>query len=487
MSRNLTHLLRLTGELVCDSPICVGGLDALAVTDMPVARDGLGRLVLPGTSLAGALLEALRVEKSCDLRGAVDERRGPSKASRVLIEDAPALDDGIDTEYWDGVGIDRVTGAAARRVKFDREVIPQGARFEFCMTCEVDDDLDEARRLMYRARRRLERGLSLGAGVTRGLGRVRLARAQAIEIDWRNAEGVLTWLEKGAAGFADATGRWRKSAAGDEDEDGLILRIHWRPQQPLMVKAGREGLATDMLPFVSRLADGRYALTLPGAGLKGALREQAERVVRTVLGLDAQPGRPLHEMVAVDVVQELFGLARASTQSPEGDSGPGRGQLHVATTYAAEGQARERWDAFADDPATACTGIARAMHVAIDRWTGGAAENFLYSAGEPMDTPWQPIVLTYRPRSTGSEALHLALLWLVLEDLRAGRIALGFGKTRGYGEIAIERIECEGALVTRLGLPATMDGARSLLDSPPAALKQAWQAWLANKTREHAA
>lgn len=479
MSRRLTHLLRLTGELVCDAPICIGGLDALAVTDMPVVRDGRGRLVLPGTSLAGALFEALGVDESCDLRSA-------ENASRVLIEDAAALDDAIDTEFWDGVGIDRITGAAARRVKFDREVIPQGARFDFCMTYEADGDLDEARRLMHRARRRLERGLSLGAGVTRGLGRVRLVKAQAIEIDWSDARQVLAWLTKGAAGLEDASERWRASQT-DDGEDELILRIHWRPLQPLMVKAGREGLATDMLPFISRRADGRYALTLPGAGIKGALREQAERIVRTVLGLDIHPGRPLHEMVAVDVVQDVFGLARASTSSREADSGPGRGRLRVATTYAVEGKDRSAWEAFADDPEPARGDIARAMHVAIDRWTGGAAESFLYSAAEPMDTRWQPIVLTYRPRRDDNEALHLALLWLVLEDLRAGRIALGFGKTRGYGEIAIERIECEGGLVATHGLPATLDGARSLLDPAPAALKDAWQAWLATHTREHAA
>lgn len=482
MSRRLTHLLRLTGELACEAPLCIGGLDALTVTDMPTMRDGEGRLVIPGTSLAGALFEALALEEGCDLRGAVDPKRGPMKASRIIIDDAAALT-AIDTEYWDGVGIDRITGAAARRVKFDREVIPQGARFGFCMSCEVDDDLNEARRFMHRAKRRLERGLNLGSGITRGLGRVRLEKAHAIELDWANKDQILDWIDKGSPHLPDATSLWAHAASTGEEDAELVLSIHWRPSQPLMVKAAREGLATDILPFISRLADGTFALTLPGSGLKGALREHAERIIRTVLGIDPVIGAPLDELVAVDVVQELFGLARASTQQVGQDSGPGRGRLFVATTYAAQGRPRADWDRLADHPLTP-PDMARAMHVAIDRWTGGAAESFLYSAAEPDPAPWQPIVLTYRPRKGDDEALHLALLWLVLEDLRQGRIALGFGKTRGYGAITIQRIECTGALVERYGLPATRDGNTPLLDNPPAALADAWRNWLDHRTQE---
>lgn len=479
MARRITHLLHLSGTLVAEEPLAIGGLDAVATTDMPVARDGQGRPYLPGTSLAGALFAVLGLPESHPLRGEVGAQ-GPEAASRLWIDDAPC--EAASVERWDGVGIDRITGAAALRVKFDREVLAAGSRFRFDLTAEAVDDLDEVRGWVQRARQLLQAGLALGAGLTRGLGRVRLAETRCVEVDWRNPDEALAWLADPQS-LPDAGVRWaaapQPAVAAPE---ALDITIFWKPRLPVMTKAAEEGLACDMLPFVSRLADGSYALTLPGAGLKGALREQAERIVRTVLGREVHADAPLHEAVDVPVVRELFGLARGRTQSMDEDSGPGRGRLSVQTVYAEQGRPRQAWLdlAHAESPPQ---GIERAMHVAIDRWTGGAATAFLYSAAEPMPeaNPWRPMRLSYRARAGDEAALHLALLWLVLEDLRAGRIGLGFGKNRGYGEIAIERIEFAGTLREALGLPEQCEGNQSLLTSPPTRLKAAWEAWLAQE------
>lgn len=483
MARPIQHLLRLTGTLVVEDPLHIGGLDATAVTDMPVARDGLGRPYLPGTSLAGALFAALGEAESADWRGGVDPKEGPQKASRLLIDDAPLRGEAV-TELWDGVGIDRLTGAAAARVKYDREVIPAGARFGLAMRFEVEDDgeLAAARRLMQRARLRLEAGLPLGAGVSRGLGRVRLDEARAEEVDWRDARAVLGYLASGRG--TEAAALWQQAATAEDGPRWLAIEIHWRPRLPVMVKAGQDGLATDLLPFVSRLSDGSIALTLPGAGIKGALRSQAERIVRTVLNKDVAEDAPLHEAVDVPIVREIFGLARQRTRQRGDDTGPGRGRLAVRTVYAQSGRTAEEWRRLADD--TPPPGLTRAMHVAIDRWTGGAAEAFLYSATEPDPNAsrWRPLVLEYRPRQGDNAALHLALLWLALEDLRAGRIALGFGKNRGYGEIVVEFLRCSGPIVHELGLPKAIEADQSLLPAAPQALREAWRAWIEKEARQ---
>ncbi|MCS6787465.1 MAG: RAMP superfamily CRISPR-associated protein [Thiobacillaceae bacterium] len=493
MARRLTRLFRLTGTLVADQPLHVGGLDELAVTDQPVARDGFGRPYLPGTSLAGALFAAMGEHASAAHRGAVDENKGPTCASRVLIEDAPLLD-GVIPELWDGVGIDRVHGAAAARIKYDREVLPAGSRFAFTLSYEADGDDDFARAFMGRVVTVLQRGLPLGASTSRGLGRVRLEGARGLDLNWHDRNAVLSYLSRATAPCEATIDAWHKAAVatGIQTEDGLDILVQWRPRLPLMVKAGQEGLATDVLPFVSRLPNGTYALALPGSGLKGALREQAERIVRSVRGLDVEADAPFHETVDVPIVRELFGLARRRTQRRGEDSGPGRGLLTVDSVYANQGHLEQVWRRLADEASPPPAGFDRAMHVAIDRWTGGAAEAFLYSAAEPsLDTPWQPIRLRYRPRpaharQTGEQqphrdsriALHLALLWLVLEDLRAGRIALGFGKNRGYGAIVVASICFEGSLAEHYGLPAQVSGQCSLLDQPPPGLRQAWQQWL---------
>lgn len=49
-----------------------------------------------------------------------------------------------------------------------------------------------------------------------------------------------------------------------------------------MVKAEGEGIAVDILPLISGF-DGGITFVLPGSSIKGALRTQAERIIRTVL------------------------------------------------------------------------------------------------------------------------------------------------------------------------------------------------------------
>src|SRR5262249_40476034 len=88
----------------------------------------------------------------------------------------------------------------------------------------------------------------------------------------------------------------------------------------------------------------------------------------------------------------------------------------------------------------------QAFHVAVDRWTGGAAEGFLYSVLEPNGIHWEPIRLTLdltRLRKDGERNDRdpaVALLLLVLRELSAGCIPLGFGVNRGMGAIEIRDI-----------------------------------------------
>ena len=99
------------------------------------------------------------------------------------------------------------------------------------------------------------------------------------------------------------------------------------------------------------------------------------------------------------------------------------------------------------------SGIDVAMHVAIDRWTGGAAEGALFSAAEPR-IEWNPILIevdTARlvpgpadmPGDTcrlGVPQAAVALLLHTLRDMAAGLIPLGSGTNRGYGDIGITSI-----------------------------------------------
>jgi len=103
----------------------------------------------------------------------------PWLASPLLVKDLP-----LDETSWaghpsmrDGVGIDRGTGAAREKLRYDFQVTPAGARF----ACRVViDGAGEAEiGLALLALEAMANGLaSLGGGGSRGLGRI------ALEMDW---------------------------------------------------------------------------------------------------------------------------------------------------------------------------------------------------------------------------------------------------------------------------------------------------------------
>lgn len=81
----------------------------------------------------------------------------------------------------------------------------------------------------------------------------------------------------------------------------------------------------------------------------------------------------------------------------------------------------------------------QAYHVAIDRWTGGAAETMLYSGLEPFGIQWEKLRLTLDLNRIPEEEMLVAIAFMliIIRDLSNNRIPLGYGVNRGYGSISI--------------------------------------------------
>ena len=89
--------------------------------------------------------------------------------------------------------------------------------------------------------------------------------------------------------------------------------------------------------------------------------------------------------------------------------------------------------------------VQQAFHVAVDRWTGGAADGMLYSNLELMKIKWKPIYLTLDiNRLHENKLFAISMLLLCLRDLVDGRIPLGYGTNRGMGSIKINSIVIKG-------------------------------------------
>ncbi len=194
MSRTVRHRWVLTGTLVAESAVHVGGVGEGPATSLGAARDGQDCPLLPGTSLAGTIRAALGTLDPAEERlwGRISGRLprggddGAGEASWVWVADATAPADTVP-EVRESVSIDRVHGVAARGHLFTREVLPIGTRFGFQL--RVDDpehaEHDGAPSAAGRLVRRIAdllRGPSftVGAATTRGLGRVRLRRDRLV-------------------------------------------------------------------------------------------------------------------------------------------------------------------------------------------------------------------------------------------------------------------------------------------------------------------
>jgi CRISPR/Cas system CSM-associated protein Csm3 (group 7 of RAMP superfamily) len=508
MARNVYSRIHLAGTLVADSPLHVGGYGEEVDTDLPLARDGAGQLYVPGTSLAGALRELAEqffgVSVIEELWGYQRDDRG--HASFVVVDDAVIENsDMVVVEVRDHVGIEREFGAAAEHIKYDRAILPRGTKLSFRLTVEVESQAkrDQALAMLAALKQTLEAGaVRLGAAKTRGLGHVKLIEAQLTEQNFSSRQGILASLRQTHGVVVSQT----DIDAAQQNHPvhkrpRLTLNIHWKPLGPLMVKAGFEGVASDMLPLVSG-CDGQVSLVLPGSSIKGALRTQAERIVRAVRGdyrpkwLGTHGRQKFLDAVRVPLIDELFGQAGQRVESDDPlDWLPGLGALGVRDCFGTQQLTVGQWQAIqaaTDDKqlrqallAASLQAWSQAYHVAIDRWLGSAAESMLYTVLEPHRTAWEPITLEVNLQRLPEnlQLPGLALLLLVVRDLANDRLPLGFATHRGMGTVYVEKIEILG-----VDLPdslqafgqVTLPGGRlsEMPAGPRQVLNQAWQEWI---------
>jgi Uncharacterized protein predicted to be involved in DNA repair (RAMP superfamily) len=313
MARKIHSRLIVEGTLVTLSPLHVGGYGESTDTDLPIARNGANKPYLPGTSIAGVLRawceQSFGEEATGEIWGP-KIKKGKSDdghASFILVEDALiALSSDSDIEIRDGVGIDRVSGVAAEGMKYDRAIIPRGARISLKMQIEMEarrqhqnhknrKETDESFQERYRRIEAiighmlsaLEAGkIAFGAARTRGLGRTGFELESIRRQTFNNRHGILEVLQNGGTQIHIKDLIWSDPSIKFRSHQRLGIEIEWQPTGPLMVKAGYEGVGVDMLPLVSGTEQG-VRLVLPGSSIKGSLRNQAERIVRTVRELDA--------------------------------------------------------------------------------------------------------------------------------------------------------------------------------------------------------
>ncbi len=218
-----------------------------------------------------------------------------------------------------------------------------------------------------------------------------------------------------------------------ESLNHLSLTFRLIPKGPVLIKSGREAGADPTLVDMNFVRTHRYGFDaptvfIPGSSLKGVLRSYAERVLRTTLGEGTGPKHccnPFDErsFCGKRLEKEEDTAARYRESCPAcrifGNTVVG-GRLSAADAY----------------PPAEVIGTTNATEqrdgVAIDRIKGGALDGGLFTLEVVTRGAFESTL-----QLENFELWQVGLLAIALRDLGTGVCPIGFGKTRGLGQMEV--------------------------------------------------
>lgn len=202
-----------------------------------------------------------------------------------------------------------------------------------------------------------------------------------------------------------------------------VLGVTLEAQGPLLIKSGTEGGADPSVPDMQFVRSGGQVY-IPGSSLKGVFRSYAEKIARTVGAKCCNPFDNDNKSLTCFCGKRAEKQNDGCTIYRERSYSCRICQLFGSTAMASRIKFNDAYLPNGQNPLTETrTGVA------IDRVLGSVAHG-----------PFDFEVVTKGKFTTtihlrNFELWQLGLLALVLRDLEEGLIPIGFGKSRGLGEV----------------------------------------------------
>ncbi len=249
----------------------------------------------------------------------------------------------------------------------------------------------------------------------------------------RLCEARFTWRLNCEGPLLIADGRYEKKR--DETKKGKY------PDKVFLSRASQKDVEK-AIEYARTAADVRLPFYVPGTSLRGPVRAQAERILRSLI-----PGNP--PASACDPFQNEPGEAQSCSKRLD--------ETHTDFPYAEACPACRLFG---------CTGTASRILISdadvkggrsvfrdmigIDRFTGGVFQGELEDAGEKKKSgganmrfhALEGAIFSTEIAITNFELWQLGLLAFVFRDFADGLVSIGFGKTKGFGQVkgAIDKI-----------------------------------------------
>ncbi len=421
-------------------------------------RQWLEEHLAPGSEQVGTLFRELFGYGMDDETNQTDQGRGgaaeflAAKLTREVSftrkENAPPWWDADQQTFVEtSIAVNRPTRTVLDKKLFYSEAVPEGAGFTLIVVGAMT--MDQAALLAAT----LEAGFSdrhrqpitLGGDTCNGSGRMKFERLRVFRMD---KDAVKQWLEQGDDAMAengmpeldraevdDLVKRGSQWLAGLTGQSTAIT-INLRFAGPFLVNDPSRG--RDSSPDHFPLLDRNNNPVLPAKSLRGSLRSQAEKIVRTLGGFCCDPADPCSPVFSAEEAEkELCPVCLLF-----GNSG-WKSRVDICAI-----EFQDNWLSEHDRH------LQRQDFVAIDRFHGGGRDTAKFDA-DYFHRPAFTITLAAAP---DIKDWARGLLALTLRDFQEGDITLGFGRAKGYGQVSIDETTIFGA--ESLGMDKNLDAFR---------------------------
>ena len=415
---SIAQKILIRGRIHLDSPLLIGGGKGSEapdhIVDTPIMRGYGNKPMIPGTSLAGVLRSELGIQAPGSderLFGCIAETEDSSRQSLADVSDI--IFESAEIARRDGVAIDAVTGTAKPGKKYKFEVLERGAsaNLEIILTvreAQKNKILDKDIEMLVAI---LKSGFKLGAGTSKGLGKVHCEPVCAARYDFKKDEAAEAWLKlKCDSDNMKDIDKWKRSVQNmldfnekkestvDAPNNEFIIEAEFDLKSSLIVRQGSAEMRDGSSVTVMQKSRGEYLI--PGASLKGVLRQHAAYIL-SLFGRDE------------GFLNDMMGFAKEENLTGK------KSRLFADEIYINPDNVQAR----------------KQSRNRIDRFTGGTIKKMLL-AEEPI---WKtdskqnaPISMRFGVRDC-SEDWEKGLLLFLLRDLWDGCIAIGGDKAIGRG------------------------------------------------------
>lgn len=380
------------------------------VLNRPVVLNGQGEVEIPATGLIGALRhhlsdpeQHLGAERPESDQDPITPSRLRALGTRLTVDGDPVDESGLRVRSQ--TAIDRERGAAESRTLRSSQEVPPGAVID--LWCEYDGLIPESlvgELLTWQP--------WIGGARTQGQGSASVVSVGVGHLDLDDADDLAVFLGHGGPDLVERTLTDRRTV--ELAPPGPLLRLDVAIEGGLFttgdVKSStRTELSTEAESSTETGANTALALrdhdgelVIEGSSLKGVFRSRVALIASSVM---AQQNHSDPVTAGNHLANTIFGTTER------------RGHLvfHRATIHlTAEPQVRP--------------------HVAIDRFTGGAAHGLLFAEEVATEGSFE-----LRIDAIGSElpSYTRPLLLAVCADLQAGYAGVGGRVGRGYGTVSL--------------------------------------------------